>query len=70
MKWYTVEPPNNGQVGDEHFVIVQRFGGRNVGQYIGRGQTVCPLFRVSIIRGSTVIPFGWTQFAGSAGWQP
>ena len=44
---YTVEPPNNGQVGDEHFVHCSEVVPSSVvemyGQYIGRGQTVCPL---------------------------
>ena len=62
---YTVEPPNNGHVGDEHFVhcleVVPSSEVEMYGQYIGRGRTVCPLyggcllFGVSIIRGSTVL---------------
>ena len=44
---YTVEPPNNGHVGDEHFVhcseVVPSSEVEMYGQYIGRGQTVCPL---------------------------
>ena len=65
MAVYTVEPPNNGQVGDEHVVhcseVVPSSEVEMYGQYIGRGRTVCPLqegcplFGVSIIRGSTVL---------------
>ena len=61
---YTVEPPNNGHVGDEHFVHYSEVASYSevemYGQYIGRGRTVCslkggcPLFGVSIIGGSTV----------------
>ena len=44
---YTVEPLNNGHVGDEHFVhcseVVPSSEVEMYGQYIGRGQTVCPL---------------------------
>ena len=44
---YTVEPPNNGHVGDEHFVhcleVVPSSEVEMYGQYIGRGRTVCPL---------------------------
>ena len=60
-----MEPPNNGHVGDEHFVhcseVVPSSEVEMYGQSIGRGQTVCPLkggcplFGVSIIRGSTVV---------------
>ena len=56
--WYRVEPLKNGHFGDEHFVhCCPLFGDGNVK---AGGQTVCPLyggcplFRVSIIRGSTV----------------
>ena len=66
---YTVEPLNNGHVGDEHFVhcseVVPSSEVEMYGQYKGRGQTVCPLqggcplFRVSIIGGSTVILKFW-----------
>ena len=51
--WYikpspnTVEPPNNGHVGDEHFVHCSEVAPYSEvemdGQYIGRGRTVCPL---------------------------
>ena len=38
---YTVEPPNNGHVGDEHFVhwseVVPFSEVEMYGQYIGRG---------------------------------
>ena len=44
---YTVEPLNNGHVGDEHLSIVQRLPFSSevemYGQYIGRGRAVCPL---------------------------
>ena len=47
VKVYTMEPPNNGQVGDEHFVhcseVVPSLEIEMYGQYIGRGWTVCPL---------------------------
>ena len=37
----TVEPPNNGHIGDEHFVhwseVVTSSGVETYGQYIGRG---------------------------------
>ena len=61
---YTVEPLNNGHVGTDHFVHYREvvlFGGKNVMplhrlahrkvSFIQR----CPLFRVSFIRGSTVL---------------
>ena len=43
----TVEPPNNGHIGDEHFVhcseVVPSSEVEMYGQYRGRGRTVCPL---------------------------
>ena len=61
---YTVEPLNNGHVGTDHFVHYREvvlFGGKNVMplhrlahrkvSFIQR----CPLFRVSFVRGSTVL---------------
>ena len=43
----TVEPPNNGHIGDEHFVhcseVVPYSEVEMYGQYIGRGRAVCPL---------------------------
>ena len=47
VKVCTMEPPNNGQVGDEYFVhcseVVPSLEIEMYGQYIGRGWTVCPL---------------------------
>ena len=46
---YTVEPPNNGHIGDEHFVhcseVVPSLEVEMYGQYIGRGRTMCPFCR-------------------------
>ena len=45
----TVEPSNNGHIGDKSFVhcseVVPSSEVEMYGQYIGRGRTVCPLFR-------------------------
>ena len=42
-----MEPPNNGHIGDEHFVhcseVVPSSEVEMYGQYKGRGRTVCPL---------------------------
>ena len=44
---YTVEPPNDGHIGDKHFVhcsvVVPCSEVEMYGQYIGRGRGVCPL---------------------------
>ena len=41
---FTVEPPNNGHVGDEHFVRCSEVVPSSEEEmYEGRGQTVCPL---------------------------
>ena len=63
-KVYTVEPPNNGQVGDKHFVhcseVVPSSEVENVWTIYRQGVNSLSivgrlsLFRVSIIRGSTV----------------
>ena len=43
----TVEPLNNGHVGDEHFVHCSEVAPSSevemCGKYVGRGRTVCPL---------------------------
>ena len=65
----TVEPPNNGHVRDEHFVhcseVVPLSEVEMYGQYIGRGQGGCPLFRASIIRGSTLQSVHYQRFHSS-----
>ena len=42
-----MEPPNNGHIGDKHFVhcseVVPCSEVEMYGQYIGRGRAVCPL---------------------------
>ena len=53
---YTVEPPNNGHGGDEHFVhcseVVPSSEVEMYGQLMAGG---CPLIGVSIIGGFTVL---------------
>ena len=42
----TVEPLNNGHIGDEHFIHCSEVAPSSevemYGHYIGRGETVCP----------------------------
>ena len=41
---YTVEPPNNGHIGDEYFVhCLEVVPSSEVEMYVGKGRTVCPL---------------------------
>ena len=62
---YTVEPPNNGHIGDKHFVhcseVVPCSEVEMYGQYIGRGRAFCPLFRGCPLFGGRNV---WTIYIG------